>query len=73
MLTQLQHYLMQQGACHIQAISEHLSVEADVARDLLRRFMSKGKVQKKVAACGSGCSQCSSCFNEIYQWVFKEV
>ncbi|WP_457673517.1 FeoC-like transcriptional regulator [Thiolapillus sp.] len=70
MLSDIRGYLQERGQAPLADIARHLDVTSEVARDMLERWIRKGKVHRMMAtpACGSSCSQCDPSTTEIYVW-----
>lgn len=71
LLSNLKHYLAQQKAANLLALSQHLNSEPDVVRSMLSLLMRKGRVcqSPKIPGCGSKCGKCSPLLTEIYEWL----
>jgi len=70
MLADIRAYLQERGQASLADIARHLDVSPEVARDMLKIWLKKGKVQQLAAtpSCGSSCSQCDPSTTEIYVW-----
>lgn len=74
LLSRLKHYLSQRPLASLADIALYLDVEPDVARAMLDRWITKGRVQRLAGADGcAGCDLCPPGGRELYRWIGAEV
>ena len=69
-LSDIKHYLTQQGHATLADIALHCNATPDAVRGMLDQWISRGKVRKEMisSACGAGCSKCDPAVIELYIW-----
>ena len=74
MLQQLKQHLQKHRITSLYDLVNTLQCEPDVVRDMLQRWIDKGKVSKciRTPACGQACFKCDPMRTEMYQWVLAE-
>jgi hypothetical protein len=70
-LSELKHYIQTNHRVPLKDLSYRFDVEPDVLRNMLQRWINKGKLRILDAGtpCGSGCSKCPPQDIEIYEWI----
>lgn len=71
MLKQLKEYLQTKRITSLFELVNAFGCEPDVIRDMLQRWINKGKVQRcqRTPACGKRCIKCDPLMTELYQWI----
>ncbi len=71
-LSDLRDYLKQRQRVPLHDLVLHFRLEADTLRDMLEKWIRKGKV-KKISpdsnACGTSCCKCDPTLTELYEWL----
>ena len=72
-LPEIERYLSQHGRAALADLSQHLHVEPEALRGMLRVLQRKGRVRKLQAQtlCG-GCTKCSPTNTEVFEWAGEE-
>ena len=70
-LSDLRNYIKQRHKVALIDLINHFQVDADVLRDMLGKWINKGKIRKLTleSNCGTRCCQCDPALTEIYEWV----
>lgn len=70
MLIKLKKYLQKEGAVNMQNLSQRLSSDPDVLRQMLQIFIQKGKVREIQSSetCSDKCQRCDPLLLEMYEW-----
>ncbi len=70
-LSELRDYLKQQQRVTLHDLVLHFNCDAEALRGMLRKWISKGKVNKLTpsASCGTGCCKCDPTLTELYEWI----
>jgi len=70
MLLKLKKHLQKERMVNMYDLSNHLSSDPEILRQMLSIWMQKGKVREieRTESCGDKCQRCDPLLTELYEW-----
>ncbi|MCW5588310.1 MAG: FeoC-like transcriptional regulator [Legionellales bacterium] len=67
-LLAVKKFIHEQRSVPLLTLCKHFSASPEVMRDMLNKWINKGKIKREppLAGCGSSCSKCNPLLMEIY-------
>jgi putative ferrous iron transport protein C len=73
-LSELRDYIQLHQRVSLSDLVQHFKIEQSAIRQMLQKWVSKGKIRVVAAGgsqCGTSCCQCDPSITEIYEWVLN--